>query len=108
MVPKIVRLDGGVVIGIDLVTSMPAEADPARGQIPAFWARFRNDNVLDKVPAKREPVMPVGVYTDYESDETGRFRLIAGAMVDDKASPAPGLCRVELKPGRYLVFSAEG
>jgi predicted transcriptional regulator YdeE len=108
MIPRIVQFEGARVIGTSLVTSNAAEANPATAKIPAFWARFRNDNVLDTIPGKRPPVAPVGVYTDYESDETGRFRLIAGAIVEKTTQAPDSLSRVELTPGRYLVFSAEG
>jgi predicted transcriptional regulator YdeE len=108
MPTKVVAFEGGTVIGASLLTSNAAEADPARGQIPGLWARFRADNILDTIPGKRPPVMPVGAYTDYESDETGRFRLTAGALVESGATTPAGLHRVELRPGRYVVFSAEG
>lgn len=108
MEPRLVTFDGAVVIGIDLVTSNTAEADPAHGKIPALWGRFRSENVLDAVPGKSTPVAPVGVYTDYEGDETGEFHLIAGAMVEPNTAVPAGLRRVELRAGRYLVFGAEG
>jgi predicted transcriptional regulator YdeE len=106
--PRLVEYEGGVVLGIDLVTSNADEADPTRGKIPGLWARFRTEDVLGTIPGKRAPVQPVGVYTDYESDHTGPFRLVAGAMVDEQTRAPRGLRRVVLRPGRYLVFGGEG
>jgi predicted transcriptional regulator YdeE len=108
-VPRLVRHDGATVVGIGIVTSNAAEADPATGKIGALWTRFREDNLLDTIPGKKNRPMPVGVYTGYESDERGQFRLIAGAAVLDEAAPTPeGMQRVSIPAGTYLMFEAEG
>lgn len=96
------------VIGIDVITSNAAEADPSTAQLPELWARFYREAILEQIPRKTPPVLPVAVYTDYETDHTGRYRVIAGAAVEAGTAPPKGLVGVTLPAGRYLVFHSEG
>jgi predicted transcriptional regulator YdeE len=106
--PKLVTHEATIVVGIELRTSNAAEADPEKGGIASLWARFYREDVLSKIPRKTTPVMPMGVYTDYESDHTGPYRLLAGAAVE-KGAPVPdGFGRATIPAGRYLLFKAEG
>jgi predicted transcriptional regulator YdeE len=108
MMPHLVTLPAELVIGVDTVTTNAAEADPATARIPALWARFFGEGVLGRIPGKKEPAVPVGAYTDYESDHRGRYRLLAGAAVEE-ATPVPdGLASARRLGGRYLVFAGEG
>jgi predicted transcriptional regulator YdeE len=108
MTPKIVMHDGGIVVGIDITTSNAAEIDPAVAKIPMLWARFYSEDILSRIPGKQLPALPMGVYTDYESDHNGPYRLLAGAAVDE-GTPAPGgFAGATLPSGRYLMFAGEG
>jgi predicted transcriptional regulator YdeE len=95
-------------VGIDVTTSNAAERDPTTAKIPALWARYYGEGVLSRIPRKKSPVWPVGVYTDYESDHHGRYRLLAGAAVEGMELVADGFGQATLAAGRYLVFSGEG
>ena len=108
MTPELVTHAGMTVVGIDVTTSNAAERDPANARIPALWGRFYGEGVLSKIPRKKSPVLPVGVYTDYESDHNGQYRLLAGAVVEEMAPPVDGFGRATLPAGRYLVFRGEG
>ena len=108
MTPELVTHAGMIVAGIDITTSNAAERDPAKARIPALWGRFYGEGILSKIPGKKSPVLPVGVYTDYESDHTGQYRLLAGAVVEEMEFPADGFARATLPAGRYLVFRGEG
>jgi len=108
MTPELVTHAGMTVVGIDMTTSNAAERDPDKARIPALWGRFHGESVLSKIPGKKSPVLPVGVYTDYESDHNGQYRLLAGAAVEGVELAADGFGRVTLPAGRYLVFRGEG
>jgi predicted transcriptional regulator YdeE len=108
MTPVLMTHDGMVVLGIDATTSNADERDPSRARIPALWARFFKDEVLSAIPGKKAPVVPVGVYTSYESDHDGRYRVIAGTAVDESTPVPEGLASVTVPAGRYLVFKGEG
>ena len=108
MTPTLLAFEGATVIGIEIRTSNAVEADPAKGKIGPLWARFRGQHVLDAIPGKTMPVVPFGVYHDYEGDETAPYRLVAGAAVQPGTKAPDGMARVEIPAGRYLVFRAEG
>jgi len=108
MKPTMVRYEGAVVVGIDIATTNAAESDPARAKIGGLWARFRQEDVLGQIPGKIAPAMPMGVYTDYESDDTGRYRLLAGAAVAKGTRPPAGLAQAVVPAGPYLLFRGEG
>jgi predicted transcriptional regulator YdeE len=108
MTPTPTEHEALIVVGIDTTTSNAVEGDSARAQIPRLWARYFAEDVLSRIPGKKQPALPVGAYTDYESDHTGAYRVVAGAAVADGVEPPEGLVRVTLPAGRYLVFSGEG
>ena len=108
MVPRLVTHDGATVIGIAVVTSNTAEADPAKGRIPGLWTRFYKEDVLGKIPGKKTPVVPLGVYTNYEGDHTEQYQLLVGTAVDAAASTPDGMARATIPTGPYLLFEAEG
>ena len=106
--PSLVRHEGAVVIGKDVSTSNADEVDPARAKIPGLWQRFYAEGVLGQIPGKTVPVVPLGVYTDYEGDHTAPYRLLAGAAVQEGTPSPAGLARARIPAGRYLLFKAEG
>jgi predicted transcriptional regulator YdeE len=108
MTPTHVTHEGMTVVGIDATTLNSDEADSARARIPTLWGRFYAEGVLSKVPRKRPPLLPVGVYTDYESDHNGRYRILAGAAVEEGAPLPEGLARAVVPAGTYLMFRGEG
>jgi predicted transcriptional regulator YdeE len=108
MTPTLVTHEGMTVLGIDATTLNADEADSARARIPSLWGRFYAEGVLGRVPRKKPPVLPVGVYTDYESDHNGRYRILAGAAVEEGAPLPEGLGRAVVPAGTYLMFRGQG
>jgi predicted transcriptional regulator YdeE len=96
------------VVGVDVRTSNAAEADAVTARLPDLWRRFYAENVLERVPGKKSPATPLGLYTDYSSDHTGEYRVVAGAAVEEGTRVPEGLVSATLPAGRYLVFSGEG
>lgn len=108
MKPSVVRHAGALVVGLEIRTSNADETDPATARIPGLWQRFYAEGILDRIPGKTAPAVPLGVYTDYEGDQTARYRLLAGAAVQERASAPAGLGQARIPPGRYLLFKADG
>ena len=106
--PRFVEHEGLTVLGIAAVTSNAMETDPATGRIAGLWARFYREDVPNRIPMKRAPAVPLGVYTGYESDHTGRYELTVGMAVDASAQTPDGLVRVSIPARPYLLFDAEG
>lgn len=106
--PTLVVHEELTVLGIATVTSNAMEMDPATGRIGALWTRFYREDVQNRIPVKRVPAVPVGVYTSYESDHTGQYELTVGMAVDASAQTPEGLFKVSIPAGSYLLFEAEG
>jgi predicted transcriptional regulator YdeE len=103
--PQVVEYEGTVVVGLEAHTSNALEANPAQASIPALWERFFHERLSDRVPGAGAPF---GVYTDYESDHTGSYRIIAGVALRPDESVPHGLRRIAIPAGTYLVFHANG
>jgi predicted transcriptional regulator YdeE len=108
MTPQLVSHEGAVVLGIDVTTSNAAEANPAKGRIPALWEQFYRENVLARIPRQVTPGVPYAVYTDYVDGMNGRYRLLVGAAVEPGTMPPDHLKQATISVGSYLVFRAEG
>jgi predicted transcriptional regulator YdeE len=108
MQPELIACPPMVVLGIDVTTSNAAEADSSTAKLPGLWARFYQERVIEKIPGTTLPALPVGVYTDYESDHMGRYRVLVGAVVKTGAVAPQGLIAVTLPAGQYLVFRGTG
>lgn len=93
------------VVGISEVTKNQDEMS-GTGKIGGLWHRFFADGILDKIPNKKEPVNVLAVYTDYESDETGNYRILIGAEVQDASSVPEGMILRKIPKGSYSKFTS--
>jgi len=71
-----------IINGLSTRTDNAAEMDPIRGKIPALWQTFDDCVPVDYQHGERV----YGVYSDYESDHTGKFTVLAG--FDGKSLPS--------------------
>ncbi|WP_334014967.1 GyrI-like domain-containing protein [Alteromonas sp. S167] len=93
--------------GFSTITNNEAEMTPGKGKIPALWQKFDNTIPVNYQGGERV----YGVYSDYESDHTGHFRVLAGfdGSLDDKTlSEGVKVETVTIPSGKYLVFSHKG
>ncbi|WDD99974.1 GyrI-like domain-containing protein [Thalassomonas actiniarum] len=96
-------LDGFELAGFVTRTKNVDEMDPAKAKIGNLWQQFYGE-----AGALLQPESKVcGVYSNYESDASGEFDVIAGAdvLIGQAIS---GVEAITVQPGRYLVFSGEG
>jgi predicted transcriptional regulator YdeE len=108
MEPTLTTLAEAKVIGVELRTSNAREANPATAQIPGLWRRFLEENLMVKIPSRKEAGVILGVYTNYESDHTGMYSLVLSAEVASLGSVPQGLVGLTIPAARYLVFPARG
>ncbi len=108
MTPRLIQYEGATFVGIDAVTSNAAEADPSRQKIAPMWMRFYREGLSNAIPGKMGPPIPTGVYSDYESDHNGPYRLLVGVRVQEGTTPPAGMAQALVPAGKYLVFSGEG
>jgi predicted transcriptional regulator YdeE len=100
---KVETIEAVKAYGFSVRTTNTDEIDPTKAKIGQLWQGF-----FDQAFPKLTPDSKVyGVYTNYESDFTGEFDVVActNALTDQNLD---ALVETEIEAGKYLTFSAEG
>jgi predicted transcriptional regulator YdeE len=106
--PERVRRDELRIVGIEAWTSNRREAEEATAAIPALWRRFLGEGLERRIPDRTATGRICAVYTDYERDHRGGYRLVVGAEVAGVDELPAGMVAVTVPAGDYLVFAARG
>lgn len=93
------------IIGIETKTTN--ENGKAAEDIGKLWEQFYTENVSSKIPNKKDDEI-YSIYTDYESDYKGNYKVIIGQKVDSLDNIPAGLIGREFKGGKYQKFIAKG
>jgi predicted transcriptional regulator YdeE len=89
--------------GMSIRTDNASEMDPMKGKIGVLWQTFDAEVPVDYQNGERV----YGVYSDYESDHTGKFTVHAG--FDGMSFPlSSNLEKITIPQGKYLVFTHKG
>ena len=100
-----IRQKGFKIIGISTETSnKEGEASTAIG---ALWGQFISENLLEKIPNRVDSDI-VCIYTDYESDYTGKYTCILGLKVSSLDIIPSGLIGRDFEGGNFQSFLAKG
>lgn len=78
----------------------------AGGRLGPLWRNFmgESDNLIPGDPDRSNIFC---IYTEYESDENGRYKVILGRAIGDSKVSAPhGMERIDIGNAQYLVFHA--
>jgi predicted transcriptional regulator YdeE len=108
MEPRVMMGGGMRVIGPQVRTSYSLEQDRATAKIPGLWKRFFEERLEERIPNRTHPGNLFGVYTNYESDHTGKYSLIVSAEVSSLDRVPEGMMGLTIPGGKYLVFPASG
>ena len=73
--------------------------------IPQTWERFFSENILDRIENKIPESGIYAVYTEYESDENGKYAFVIGTRVTTP-DLSVGISAVVIPAGKYAVFTA--
>jgi predicted transcriptional regulator YdeE len=106
--PYPTRESGFFVAGFEVRTSNALEANSATARIPALWQSFNSAEFYAKVPRKLAKEKPFAVYFNYDSDSAGFYSVAVGYQVPGLNDVAEGLVGLNVPPGRYLLFTADG
>lgn len=100
---KISTVNSFEVTGFVIRTTNADEANPSTAKIGKLWAKF-DTNAAQKLDEKSKVY---GLYTNYESNFTGAFDVIA---CSDTLSPEilPNSVKLNVTSGKYVTFSATG
>lgn len=90
-------------IGKPVTTTNEVEMK-GEGVIPALWEGFYKDLTLDQIPNKKNSNI-LGIYTNYESDETGSYTYALGTEVTMINEIPNGMQSYSIPEGNYMVFT---
>ena len=108
MSDKLTKVTEKKIIGIETHTNNQNEMNPSTAKIPGLWGKFFSEGLIKKIPNKIDPNILLGVYTNYESDHTGEYSLIASSEVSSHDSIPTRMVGSVIPSGSYLVFEAKG
>jgi predicted transcriptional regulator YdeE len=100
--PKIVELDGFILIGIEARTN---NTESGRAAISEQWGRFFKEGIFDRIPNKLDSSI-YALYTDYESNRDGEFSLVIGGKADAAAVAPPGMVKKSILKQKYAVLTS--
>jgi predicted transcriptional regulator YdeE len=93
------------IIGIEVQTTN--EKGKGAEDIGALWGKFFSENIAGKIPNKVSEEI-YAIYTDYESDFTGKYTTVIGQKVTTFSSIPEGCVGREFQAGNYQKFLAKG
>lgn len=99
---KVKQLSSKTLIGLKVRTCNANEMNTDTAKIANLWQDF-NEKYGSKLTEKTNIY---GVYTNYETDMSGDFDVIA--CCDDQAIKVSDSVKINTENSRYLVFSGEG
>ena len=98
-------IKGFKIIGIAIETTN--RDGKAAEDLGKLWEQFYAENISGKIVNKKSDAI-YSVYTDYESDYTGKYTCIVGLCVESLEQIPDGLIGREFESGTYLKFIAKG
>ncbi len=93
------------IVGIAIETTN--QDGQAMKDLGLLWERFFKDNVALQVSNKVNDYI-YSIYTDYESDYTGRYTTIIGVEVDGLEHIPAGLVGRTFEAGNFIKYEAVG
>ncbi len=73
--------------------------------IPQLWESFFKKDIPSQIKSNADKSSVFAVYTDYESDENGKYTLLIGARINN-LDEQNNLSMVNIPNGEYAVFTA--
>ncbi|MCK5310843.1 MAG: AraC family transcriptional regulator [Desulfobacteraceae bacterium] len=90
------------IVGIKTIT----DNKEGMALIPQLWGQFFNENTIETIENKMPSTKMYAIYTEYESDENGKYTFLLGAQVKDISTDEVNHASVTIPAGKYAVFTA--
>lgn len=100
-----IKIESFKVIGISKRTSNHNEQ--AAKDIPALWAKFMSEGILEKIPNKTSTDI-LSIYTNYEGDYTKPYDTILGCKVSSLDQIPEGMVGQTIEGATYQQFVSKG
>lgn len=107
MQKKIESLSLIQLVGITARTNNAAEMNPDTAKIGATLQRYFQNNVAEKIEARKNPGTTFCVYTNYESDFNGDYTYFVGEAVTNLNALSPDLETLLIPAQNYAKFTTD-
>lgn len=99
---KVTRIKKLMISGISVVTNNEFEMSEENGKIAGLWEEYFEKDVYKKTFDKANSDFMYGVYSNYESDASGNYKVTVGVEVTKLKNA------IVIEDKKYLVFSKQG
>ena len=99
---KVSRVKNLMLSGISITTNNKNEQDEEKAKIPGLWDDYVENRIETKTHDKANNSFMFGVYSDYESDLNGDYKVTLAVEV---TKPKKAMI---IEDQRYLVFDKKG
>lgn len=104
MAYKQITIPGFNLLGFAIDTS----SERAQYDVPAFWQRFRQEELYKQIPNPINFDEKLAVCTDYKGDRLQNFSYIIGYRVNNLDQIPEGMIGLTIPEAHYAVFTAKG
>ena len=99
---KVTRIKKLMISGISTITNNELEMSEENGKIASLWEEYFEKDIYKKTFDKSKSDFMYGVYSNYESDITGNYKVTVGVEVTKPKNA------ITIEKDKYLVFSKKG
>ena len=99
---RVTRIKKLMIAGISTVTNNELEMSEENGKIAALWEEYFAKDIYKKTFDKAKSDFMYGVYSNYESDATGNYKVTVGVEVMKPKNA------IVIEDKKYLVFTKQG
>ena len=99
---KVTRIKKLMIAGLSTVTNNEIEMSEENGKIAGLWEEYFSKDVYKKTFDKANSDFMYGVYSDYESDASGNYKVTVGVEVTKPKNA------IVIEDKKYLVFTKQG
>ena len=99
---KVTRIKKLMISGISAVTNNEFEMSEENGKIAQLWEDYFANDVYKKTFDKSNSDFMYGVYSNYDSDATGNYKVTVGVEVIKPKNA------IVIEDKKYLVFTKQG
>lgn len=99
---KVTRVKKLMISGISVITNNETEMSEENGKIASLWEEYFEKDVYKKTFDKANGDFMYGVYSDYESDARGNYKVTVGVEVTKPKNA------IVIEDKKYLVFTKQG
>lgn len=99
---KVTKIKKLMISGISTVTNNELEMSEENGRIAQLWEEYFEKDIYKKTFDKSKSDFMYGVYSNYDSDANGNYKVTVGVEVTKPKNA------IVIEDKKYLVFTKQG